>query len=76
VPLPLKLELWTDLILNAPPDQRGLVRAIVQNRTAALLDDGLSALDDERLRWVATSGATKGRTELLILDFTLCGFGL
>src|SRR3954469_23929335 len=33
VPLPLTSKLWTDVILNAPPDPRGLVPAILQNRT-------------------------------------------
>ena len=55
VPLPLTPELWTDVILETRPDGRGLVSAILQDRTAALVYYGLSALDDETLRWVSTN---------------------
>ena len=53
VPLPLTPELWRDVILGAGTDNRGLVPAILQDRTAAMVYYGLSALDDDTLRWVA-----------------------
>src|SRR4051812_15632082 len=50
VPLPLTPEIWTNVILETSSDRRGLVSAILQNRAAALLYYGLSALDDETLQ--------------------------
>jgi len=53
VPLPLTADVWKDVILGTRPDDRALVSAILQDRTAALMYYGLSALDDDTLRWVA-----------------------
>ncbi len=58
VPLPLTSELWTDVFLAPGVDHRALVSAILQDRTAALVYYGLSALDDDALRWVAADRTT------------------
>jgi hypothetical protein len=56
VPLPLTLQLWNDVILRAAVDDRSVVPAILKDRSASFLYYGLSALDDETLQWVGTSG--------------------
>jgi hypothetical protein len=47
VPLPLTLQLWSDVIHRAAVDDRSVVRAILTDRSASLLYYGVSALDDE-----------------------------
>ena len=58
VPLPLTPDVWTNVILETATDQPALVSAILQDRTAALVYYGLSALDDQTLRWVASDRRT------------------
>jgi hypothetical protein len=58
VPLPLTPEVWTNVILETATDQPALVSAILQDRTAALVYYGLSALDDQTLRWIASDRRT------------------
>jgi hypothetical protein len=58
VPLPLTPQLWNEMVPGVVMDHGALVSAILQNRTAALVYYGLSALDDDTLRWVATDRTT------------------
>jgi hypothetical protein len=58
VPLPLNRDVWSELILRGTVDDRGIVSAILKDRSSAFLYYGLSALDDETLQWVATSRNT------------------
>jgi hypothetical protein len=53
VPLPLTPDIWRDAILQMPIPDAQLIATIFGNRQAALMYYGLSALDDETLRWLA-----------------------
>lgn len=54
VPLPLTPGIWRDAILQMPIPDAQLIAAIFSDRRAALMYFGLSALDDETLRWLAS----------------------
>jgi hypothetical protein len=58
VPLPLTPDIWRNVILGAGTADHALVSAILQDRTAALVYYGLSALDADTLRWVAADRST------------------
>jgi hypothetical protein len=53
VPLPLSVVAWQTQILDKPASPERLVTAILAERRTALMYYGLSAMDDETLRWLA-----------------------
>src|SRR5687768_12962604 len=54
VPLPLTPGIWRDVILRMSVPDAQLIATIFSDRQAALVYFGLSALDDETLRWLAS----------------------
>jgi hypothetical protein len=58
VPLPLEPAIWRDRLLPDSMTGDGIVSAILKERRAALLYFGLSALDDETLRWLGSEPDT------------------
>jgi hypothetical protein len=53
VPIPLTTAIWSDVVFRRPLRPADVVPAIIGDRQAALLAYGLSALDDDTLRFVA-----------------------
>jgi hypothetical protein len=54
IPVPLSAKLWSDVIFGRPTPPGQLFAEILANRRAALLALGLSALDDDTLRYFTT----------------------
>lgn len=53
VPLPLTPRIWRDAIFSVPIEENDVLAAIIEDRSAALMYYGLSAMDDETLQWLA-----------------------
>jgi hypothetical protein len=53
VPLPLTVQLWTDVVFRGAATPRTLVTEILRSRSASLLYTGLLSLDDGTRAWIA-----------------------
>ncbi len=53
VPLPLTPKIWREAIFTVPVEEKDVLAGVFENRSAALMYYGLSAMDDETLQWLA-----------------------
>jgi hypothetical protein len=58
VPLPLDTSIWRETLLDRPANDVDITRAILTDRTIALLYHGLAALDDDTLGWLGPERET------------------
>lgn len=58
VRLPLPPQIWQEVILHRQVESGSLMSAILRDRAASLVYFGLSALDDETLRWLSSHTGT------------------